>query len=124
MMHSMTVQDYEVWLRLGCAKEEQAYVQPVHFTLQLEYDELVKGAATDDLQDATDYVAITEIMKNTSQSKAYHLIEHLNEAVLSGLIQYLKSKYFKGHIKLSVKKIRVPVENLRNGVVFTCATRL
>jgi dihydroneopterin aldolase len=79
---------------------------------------------TDDLQDATDYVAITDIMKTVGQSKSFHLIEHLNELVLNGITQYLKTKYFKGHIKLSIKKIRVPVENLRNGVVFTCATRL
>lgn len=124
MLHSIHIQDYEVWVSLGCAKEEQAYSQPVHFNLSLEYDELVKGAVTDDLQDATDYVAITNIMKKVAQSKSYHLIEHLNEMVLNGIIQYLKAKYFKGHVKLSIKKIRVPVENLRNGVVFTCATRL
>lgn len=124
MLHSIHIQDYEVWVSLGCAKEEQTYSQPVHFNLSLEYDELVKGAATDDLQDATDYVAITDIMKQVAQSKSFHLIEHLNEMVLNGIIQYLKSKYFKGHVKLSIKKIRVPVENLRNGVVFTCATRL
>lgn len=124
MLHSIHIQDYEVWVSLGCAKEEQTYSQPVHFNLSLEYDELVKGAVTDDLQDATDYVAITDIMKKVGQSKPYHLIEHLNEMVLAGVTQYLKSKYFKGHIKLSIKKIRVPVENLRNGVVFTCATRL
>lgn len=124
MKHTIHIQDFEVWVSLGCAKEEQAYSQPVHFNLTLEYDELVKGAVTDDLQDATDYVALTDIIKNVSQSKSFHLIEHLNEMVLNGIIHYLKSKYFKGHIKLSIKKIRVPVENLRNGVVFTCDTRL
>lgn len=124
MQHSIHIQDYEVWVSLGCSQEEQKHVQPVHFNLSLEYDELVKGAATDDLQDATDYVAITDRIKITAQSKSFHLIEHLNEMVLNAIIQYLKSKYFKGHVKLSIKKIRVPVENLRNGVVFTCATRL
>jgi 7,8-dihydroneopterin aldolase/epimerase/oxygenase len=124
MKHTIHIQDFEVWVSLGCAKEEQAYSQPVHFNLTLEYDELVKGAVTDDLQDATDYVALADIIKKVSQSKSFHLIEHLNEMVLNGIIHYLKSKYFKGHVKLSIKKIRVPVENLRNGVVFTCDTRL
>lgn len=124
MKQSLVIQDYEVWVNLGCSKEEQEYLQPVHYNMELFFEEVVLGCNSDQLADAIDYVAITNILKNVSIEKKVHLIEHLNQKVMLALLEYLKIKNFKGKIKLSVKKIRVPVENLRNGVVFLCETQL
>ena len=124
MKHRMCVQDFEVWVHLGCSQEEQEYSQPVHYNLEIIFDNQVLGCQTDKLEDAVDYVKIAKILKDISTEKKYHLIEHLNHANLMGLIEYLKSKNVKGDIKLSVKKIKVPVENLRSGVVFLCEAKL
>lgn len=124
MKHMMRVQDFEVWVHLGCSQEEQEYLQPVHYNLEIIFDNMVLGCQSDRLEDTVDYVQVTKLLKDISTQKKYHLIEHLNQANVMGLIEYLKSKNIKGEIKLSVKKIRVPVENLRNGVVFLCETKL
>ena len=124
MKHTLRVEDFEVWVSLGCLPDEQAYKQPVHVTLNLEYSDLVKAAASDELQDATDYVRLTKIISTAAGAKSYKLIEHMNDSILNALLHELKAHYFKGKIQLSVKKIRVPVENLRSGVVFTCETDL
>ncbi len=124
MKQKMTVQDFEVWVHLGCYAEEQKHSQPVHYSLEINFEDPVLGCVTDKLEDAVDYVKITSILKMISTEKAFSLIEHLNHQAFSGVVEYLKSKNIKAEIKLSVKKIRVPVENLRNGVVFSCEAKL
>jgi dihydroneopterin aldolase len=124
MKQKMLIQDYEVWVNLGCSTEEQKHTQPVHFNLEINFDDQVLGCKTDQLNDAIDYVKLTSILKVISTEKAFHLIEHLNHQAFLGVIEYLKAKDLKGEIKLSVKKIRVPVENLKSGVVFSCEIKL
>jgi dihydroneopterin aldolase len=124
MKHVLKIQDYEVWVSLGCLADEQSYPQPVLISLDLEYATLVKGAASDELQDATDYVMLTRIMNQVAKSKSFKLIEHLNDSIMNSILHELRLNYFKGKVRLAVKKVRVPVENLRNGVVFTCETEL
>ena len=124
MKQKMQVQDFEVWVHLGCSTEEQKFTQPVHFNLEINFTNPVLGCQTDNLIDTVDYVKITSILKMIATEKAFSLIEHLNYRAFSGVVEYLKSKNVGGEVRLSVKKIRVPVENLRNGVVFSCETTL
>lgn len=124
IQQKMKVQDFEVWVHLGCSTEEQKHAQPVHFGVEIQFDHPVQGCQTDLLEDAVDYVKLTSILKMISTEKAFHLIEHLNYRCLMGILEYLKSKNIKAEIKLSVKKIRVPVDNLRNGVIFSCEAKL
>lgn len=124
MKQRLLVQDFEVWVNLGCDTEEQKFTQPVHFNLEIDFTSPVLGCQTDNLEDAIDYVKITSILKMISTEKNFSLIEHLNHRAFSGVVEYLKSKKVNAEIKLSVKKIRVPVDNLRNGVVFSCETKL
>ena len=120
----MIIQDFEVGVRLGCDQEEQKHTQPVQFNLEINFENLVLGSQTDNLEDTIDYVKITSILKMISTEKSFNLIEHLNYQVFSGVAEYLKSRNIKAEVKLSVKKIKVPVENLRNGVVFLCEAKL
>ncbi len=124
MNHILKIEDLEVWVNLGCLPDEQAYKQPVLVSLKLDYSELVKAAATDDLSDANDYVRLTKIISEVASAQPYKLIEKMNDSILNSILQELKAHYFKGKVQLSVRKVRVPVENLRNGVVFTCETEL
>lgn len=124
MNQVMKIQDFEVWVHLGCTEEEKKFAQPVHFNLKINFENAVLGCQTDKLEDALDYVKLTTIIKMISTEKSFNLVEHLNYQAFAGVTEYLKSKNIKAEVKLSVKKIRVPVENLRNGVVFSCETSL
>lgn len=124
MQHSLRIQEFEVWVHLGCSEEEQKFTQPVHFTIELQMNAPILGAKTDKLSDAIDYVQLTEIIKKQAEAKNYKLVEHLGSEALNQLATYLKSKKIQAKLSLQTKKIRVPVENLKNGVVFTCETQL
>lgn len=124
MKQKMVIQDFEVWVRLGCDEEEKKFTQPVHYNLEIHFEDSVLGSQTDKLDDAVDYVKITSILKMISTEKVFSLVEHLNYQAFTGIAEYLKSKNVRAEVKLSTKKIRVPVDNLRNGVVFSCETKL
>lgn len=122
--HKLKIQGYEVMVHLGTSEEERKYLQPVRFDFEIQYDHNVQGAHTDMLNEATDYVELAGIIKKTSKKKKYQLIEHLNQQVFEALLDYLRIQGVMGQMTLSVNKIKVPVENLKNGVVFTCSTKL
>lgn len=121
---TLRINQFEVWVHLGCSAEEQKHTQPVHFTLEIKFLKNLPGSQTDLLVDAVDYVELTESMKSVALAKHYRLIEHLNQEVFNALINVLKKKKFTAEIELTIKKIRVPVENLTNGVEFTCQQML
>ncbi len=121
---TLKLQDYEVWVHLGCTADEQAFTQPIHFSVEIEFDQPVVGCETDRLADSVDYVELTMLIKSQSMKGPFHLIEHLTYRVFKSLIAYLKIKQTTGRLIVQAKKIRVPVENLRHGVVFTCETIL
>ena len=72
------------------------------------------------MQDAVDYVQLSEMIKSKAQSKNFQLIEHLNQQVFENLTFALKQKKILAEISLTVRKMRVPIENLMDGVEFTC----
>ena len=124
LKQSLKIQDYEVWVHLGCTAEEQTFTQPVHFNIEIQFEKAVKGFETDRLADTIDYVELTALIKSKSMKGPFHLIEFLNVEVFKILHEFLKLKNVKGNLIVQAKKIRVPVENLRNGVVFTCDAAL
>jgi dihydroneopterin aldolase len=124
MQYKLEVQNYEVAVQLGTTVEEQSAFQPVHFSLDILFLGPIAAVQSDNIEDAVDYSELTKIIKFIATSKKYHLVEHLGHQVMAGLIQYLKSKNIKSALKLSLRKIKVPIENLRNGVVFSCETQL
>ena len=120
----MNIKDYEVYVRLGCEEAEQSYVQPVLVDVQIHYGSAVLGCASDNLTDATDYVALTDIIKKTATAKKYHLVEHLAHQCFVEVQKMLKNSKVSGELSLTVTKVRVPVENLKSGVSFTCQSSI
>ncbi len=120
----LKLQDYEVWVHLGCTSEEQKFTQPVHFSIDLRFHKNLEAVNTDDLKDAVDYVTLASIIKAVAEKKKYHLIEHLCYEALLKVADFLKEKLVQGEVAVHVHKLRVPVENLRDGVVFTCTATL
>jgi dihydroneopterin aldolase len=124
VQQTLRLQDYEVSVHLGCSEEEQKYLQPVRFTVEIEYEKEVQGAVTDKLEHATDYFAVSEIIKKIAKSKKFHLIEHLNHEIFKEILRHLREKMVSGKLTLSIHKIQVPIENLKNGAVFICTEKL
>ncbi|MGZ3692459.1 MAG: dihydroneopterin aldolase [Pseudobdellovibrio sp.] len=121
MKHQLLIQDYEVMVHIGTSVEEQKYFQPVRFSFEINYQQELLGASTDKLSDATDYVVLTDIIKKTATQKKFHLIEHLGHEVFKNLLLHLLSLRLKADLKLSAKKVQVPIENLKNGVTYSCS---
>ena len=120
----MNINDYEVWVSLGCSKEEQSFKQPVLFHLEIEFQTPVLGETTDQLSDAIDYVAVTDLLKLSAESKSYQLIESMCFEATEKVSTYLKECRVVGFFKLSVLKIRPPVPHLKSGVSWTCQRHL
>lgn len=124
MEQILRIQDFEVMVNLGYSEAEQLERQPVQFTLELKFSESVGACASDQLHDTVDYVELTQIISAVATMKNYHLIEHLNQQVLNDLTIYLKNRNVRATARLSVHKIKVPIANLKNGVIFSCETSL
>lgn len=124
MQHQLSIENYEVFVHLGCEPEERRYRQPVRVNVTIDFLSPLPGALSDSLQETVDYVALTQILKETAEKKEYRLIEHLNECMREGLSSYLILKKFSAEMKIQTRKVRVPVDQLRDGVVFTCISRV
>ena len=120
LKQTLRINKFEVWVHLGCSIEERKHTQPVHFSLEIKFLKNLSGGETDQLMDAIDYVELAESIKTVALVKPYHLIEHLNQEVFNALIFVLKKKNIAAEIQLTIKKNRVPLENLIDGVEFTC----
>jgi FolB domain-containing protein len=120
----MQIHDYEAWVSLGCSAEEQSLKQPVQFNIQLEFTTKIRGETTDQLADAVDYVMLTDILKQSAESKSYHLIESMCNDVTDKIFVYLSSKKIKGHLNIRLLKLRAPVPHLKTGVSWTCQRQL
>ena len=124
MLQSLKINTYEVWVSLGCSKEEQSLTQPVHVDIVLVFKNQCAGAKTDSLSDSLDYVALTNTIKTVAEHKSYQLIEHLCFSIHEKLLLDLKKNNFTGQLTTSAKKIRPPVKSLHGGVEFSCQSEV
>ncbi len=121
---TLKINNFEVWVNLGCSLEEQKQTQPVHFTLEIKFLKNLNGCRSDQLTEAIDYVQLTQMIKKIATLKPYNLIEHLNYEVFQAIIKILSQQPISAEVQLNIKKIRVPVKNLIDGVEFTCQQML
>lgn len=120
MIQKILIENFEVSVKLGCYPEEKESAQPVFFTVELIFDSELRCARTDDIGDAVDYVEISEVLKKTAQSRHFSLVESLNFTAAAAVTEYLKSGPNRGIMRICTRKIRVPVEGLKNGVAVSC----
>lgn len=123
MQSEMKIKNYEAWVSLGCSKEEQSLTQPVVFNVQITFDQSVVAEVSDKLTDSLDYVALTDVIRATAESKSYSMIEHLCFNVTTALKQKINHKY-QGTLVVAAQKVRAPVKNLHDGVEWTCKIAL
>ncbi len=120
----LQIHDYEVWVSLGCSAAEQSMLQPVLFNLKIIFHMNVVGEKTDQLLEAVDYVALTDLLKKTSERKSYQLIEHMCFEATESISQYLSQNNIKGQLTVQLLKLRAPVPHLKSGVSWTCQRQL
>ncbi len=120
VQQTLHLSKYEVWVSLGCSLEEQKNIQPVHFDIEIYFNMTVKGAYTDSIDEAVDYVLLTQEIKKISESQSFNLIENLTYLVHQKLLKILNQKGYQGQLKVTGKKLRPPVQNLQGGVSFSC----
>lgn len=124
MKQTLRINSYEVWMSLGVTKDEQTNLQPVHFDITLQFDKPVKGSASDNLDDAINYVDLTYHVKKIATTRPFNLIENVCFITHQHLTEYLKTYGFAGELTTEVTKVRVPVTSLLGGVKFTCQSKV
>lgn len=124
MKQTLKINSYEVWMSLGITKEEQAQLQAVHFDVTLQFDKAVKGSASDHLDDAIDYAALTNHIKKVALVRSYQLIENICFMAHQHLTEWLKSQGFVGELITEATKLHPPIAGLQGGVKFACQSTL
>jgi len=71
---------------IGVFEWEKQVHQPLVFDLEMAWD-IRQAAATDDLQFALNYAAVTEYVEHFVQSQQFELLESLIERMATGLMQ-------------------------------------
>lgn len=120
MKQTLKINTYEVWVSIGATKEEQSFLQPIHFDITLHFDKPVKGSASDVLDDTINYAALASHVKQVATARPYVLIENLCFMTHQHISQWLKSFGYTGDLTTEATKVRPPVASLQGGVTFTC----
>lgn len=126
MMHQseMKIKNFEVWVSLGCTKEEQSLAQPVRFNIEILFASKVLAEGTDELKDSLDYVALTDTIRLAAEKKSYQMVEHLGFSVAEALRKQINGQYTGSTLIVRTHKLRAPVKNLHDGVEWSCQLTL
>jgi len=99
---------------IGVWEWEKATPQAIVLDIELATD-TAKAAATDDLNDALDYQAIAERVRNFAQENAFELIETLVERIAALILgefdtPWVRIKLDKGQAVKGVRNVGVIIE--------------
>ena len=103
---------------IGCYDHERTIRQPLIIDLELATD-VASGAATDQLQDALDYAAISQRVIAEVEASSHQLIETLAEH----LAQLIRSDFGVSWLRLVVTKPTAVSEAHAVGVVIERGSR-
>ena len=117
MQHALRIQDLRVMVNLGCTLEEQATAQEVLVSLEFRFHAAPAGLTTDRLEDTLCYAELSQLIKQVSEAKPYHLIEKLAGDLFVELGERTRAHATLG---LKVHKVRPPVKDLIGGTQYVC----
>jgi dihydroneopterin aldolase len=103
----------EIFGRHGAREDERARGQAFLYDLRLEVSD---AALSDRLEDAVDYVAVAEVVKEISDGREFHLLEALAAAVADAV----RERFAVEHVSVRVRKREVEPAGLP--VAWTAAT--
>ena len=106
----------ELPVRLGWSEAERISPQPIELDLTLRFKEIPVACRTDQLNDTVCYGELSHLLKNWLSNQSFKLIEYLAHQ----MFVYIKERIPPdAELKIVLKKIKAPVENLHGGAVFT-----
>ena len=114
-MITVEVRDLRVFGRHGVHEEERDRGQDFLFDVELEVGE---RGTSDRLEDAVDYVAVAEAVREVSDAKQYALLEALASAVADDL----EGRFAPTRVRVRVRKPEVRPAGL-DGTVAATVTR-
>jgi 7,8-dihydroneopterin aldolase/epimerase/oxygenase len=112
---TVEVRDLRIFGRHGVHEEERERGQDFLFDLELEVG---KRGTSDRLEDAVDYVAVAEAVREVSDAKRYALLEALAAAVADEL----ERRFAPERVRVRVRKPEVRPAGL-DGTVAATVTR-
>lgn len=111
----LSIRRLHTWVRLGCSAEERSVPQEVEVDLEISFPAVPDGVRTDRLEDTICYGDVCADITEASRAGEFALIEKLAGDVM----KRIRDRVGRGYgLKLSIHKLRPPIDNLRGGVVF------
>lgn len=120
MKHVLKINDIEANVYLGCWPGEQDQPQKVLFSLDIEFSKPLAAGISDRIEEALDYSHLVIEIQKQCDEKKYALVEHLGLEVMRRLVEFLSFQRLNGSLKLSTKKIQIPIPEIKKGVEFIC----
>ncbi|HAI98269.1 TPA: hypothetical protein DCL30_01845 [Candidatus Peribacteria bacterium] len=102
MPDSLTIEDLELWLRIGVPQEERSHEQRILLTVQLSLD-THRAATEDSIESSVDYERLAHALR-ALQSRSFRTIERLAEEVSSIALQQPNI----GSVTVTVRKFPLP----------------
>jgi len=102
-MDTITIEDLEVFFRVGVPDAERSAPQRLLICVSIEHD-FTQAAASDDLTKTIDYHAVSQAILAFGNGQSWKLIEKL-AVDLAGLVL---SQFSAGRVTIEVKKFILP----------------
>ncbi len=102
-MDKITIQDLEVFYRVGVPDDERAKPQQLLLTVEMEHD-FVKAAQTDDLNLTINYFAVSQRLLQFGENRNWKLIETL-AAEIADMILW---EFHPASVNVEIKKFIIP----------------
>ena len=104
MTPTLSLVDLELLCHIGVPKEERAQPQKLLCTATVLVPNLKKAAQTDNIQHTLNYFNLSQLLRQTAQSKERKLIETLASDLAAATFQHFPSPW----IEIELKKFILP----------------
>lgn len=113
----LTLNPFRLPIHLGCEAWERESTQSVDFQITFGFSSPLKAETSDELEDSICYAKVCDLISKLTKETHFKLIEKLAEDVRSSIAEHFPQHDF---LKVSVHKLKPPVDLLTNGVVYEC----
>ena len=116
----LILSDLTLNVYLGCREHEKRKKQLVSVAIEINLQNIPKGADTDRLEDTICYSMLTKHIQNFVKDRKFHLIEKLSKDICDCIYMFLMAKQYSALvIKVTVHKNMSSVSAIKGGVFFT-----
>jgi dihydroneopterin aldolase len=102
-MDRITINELEVFYRVGVPDAERARPQRLLLTVEMDHD-FTAAATTDDLKHTVDYFAVAQRLKGFGRRRSWKLIEKLAHDIAQLVLREFKP----AAVRVEVKKFILP----------------